>query len=121
MGEEYTPGAGKTDDSWLSVDEDGRIEIIERYHDEHDDHPPAPNPRQHALYHNVIESQIAEDERVADVYDHLVDEGVSRHNAIHAMGSVVQKYIKRAMKEGEPIDEEAYRSELEALDPDEWK
>ena len=111
----------KPNDDWTTLSDDDRIQAILDYHEQEDVHPLGPQPRQHAAFHNIIELQIARDDTVGEVCDRLVDEGLTRHNAIHAMASVLAKAIEAAKEKGEPIDEPAYVEELQALSAQSWR
>ncbi len=114
MTDPYDPHNGPTD-QWLALDDEQRVNLIAQYHQQTDDHPTAPNPDLHAAFHNLVESQVSTDDRVAAVLDRLVDEGLSRHAAVHAVGAVVQKHIKQAQQNNTTIDEDAYIEELQTL------
>jgi hypothetical protein len=47
-------------------------------------------------------------------------EGLDRHNAIHAIGSVLAKYMFDVMKHQQPFDDKAYGRELDALSAERW-
>jgi hypothetical protein len=51
-----------------------------------------PNPRLHSTIHAIIENQIAEGmAKTRDALARLISEGLSRHDAIHAIGSVLSR------------------------------
>ena len=120
MIEQYDPDNGHDADAWTAMDEQDRIDLIKKYHAEEEPHPPAPNPHLHAVFHNIVETQICVDKRVAEAIDKLTGDGLTRHNAIHAAASIVQKYIQAALSKNEPVDEDAYVKELEAFDTSAW-
>jgi Domain of unknown function (DUF1841) len=106
-----------TGDEWLELDEDERALAIEYFHwRQPRPHPLAPNPRLHGLIHMVVENQIARDEPafVRATLLRLTGEGLTRHDAIHAIGTVVAAQIHSQ----EPMDEEAYIERLDALSRD---
>src|SRR3712207_7765190 len=49
------------------------------------------------------------------------DAGVDRHSALHAVASVMSRFMFGAMKEGAEFDLSAYEAELARLDPLDWK
>lgn len=120
MIEQYDPDNGHDAESWIAMDEQARIELIKSYHEKEKPHPEAPNPHLHAVFHNIIETQACVDERVKKALERMVGDGLTRHNAIHAAASIVQKYIQAALSKQEPVDEEAYVEELEAFDANDW-
>ena len=83
-------------DAWLAADEHGRQMAVEYFHwREPRPHELAPNPRLHAVLHAVIETQIASDEPVEarQTLLRLTGEGLTRHDAVHAIGTVLTEFI----------------------------
>ncbi len=72
---------------WLDADEQERIEAVHAYHDQLDDHPPAGSMQAHSTMHAVVETQVASGEPAvtAEKLAELVEAGVDRHAAIHAL------------------------------------
>lgn len=106
---------------WLALDEQERIILIEDHHRR--TRAELPNPRLHAAIHAVVENQLAERLAVVrETLDRLMTEGLDRHNAIHAVGSVVAEHLWKAMNRA-PLDlnaEQWYSRRLEALTADDW-
>ena len=106
---------------WLAEDEQQRISIIDRYHRRHGFR--APRPQLHIAIHMVVENQIAlgDEMPVAETVQRLMGEGLSRHEAIHAVGAVLAKFLQDAIhsESGEP-DNEAYNREVSALTKERW-
>lgn len=54
-----------------------------------------PNLAAHAVFHAIIENQIAENlESVVRAMTRLTADGLGRHDAIHAIGSVLAEHIQ---------------------------
>ena len=86
----YDPNAAPDPQEWLALDEGERIMLCEDHHRSPScDHPLAPNPQLHAAIHNIVENQIAlgDETPVAENVDRLVRDGLSRHDAVHAIGT----------------------------------
>lgn len=84
----YEPS--KTPDSaeWLALDEQERVALVEEFHRRA--RVDLPNVKLHATMHVVVENQLAlNDEPVVRGLARLIKEGLTRHDAIHAIGSVV--------------------------------
>jgi hypothetical protein len=73
--------------------------------------------RAHLLIHEIVEKQLAEGDppEVGRVLHRLLANGLSRHEAIHAIGTVVAREALAMMKQGRPLDQEAYVRELQNL------
>ena len=84
---------------WLDADESERLEAVKRHHAEEPDE--LPNEQLHASIHVVVENQFAlEDETpVAAAIQRLMSEGLDRHDAIHAVGAVLSKYLWSVMRD----------------------
>ncbi len=90
--EQYDPLASPDATQWNSLDEATRLELVEQYHEETD--VPLPNPRLHALIHVVVENQLAEGvPQVTQTLKRLMNEGLDRHDSIHAIGFVLAGQI----------------------------
>jgi hypothetical protein len=83
-----------------------------------------PNAKVHAVLHAAVENQIAEGDAlpVGRTLERLMGEGLDRHDAIHAIGTVLIGHMNDLMKaghvEGDP--NLAYFAELERLTAAEW-
>jgi hypothetical protein len=85
---ERTPDASR----WLAFDDSERIAMVESWHRRA--RIRIPGSRVHAIIHAVVENQIALGESVIiENLGRLRAEGLSRHEAIHAIGSVLAEQI----------------------------
>lgn len=75
------------------------------------------NPILHITIHQTIENQLAEDDpqEVRHVLERLVAQGLSRHEAIHRIGSVLSEEIFYMMQDQQPYDEARYTRKLRQL------
>ena len=68
--------------AWLVLDEQERIQLAEAHH--RAAHIKLPNVKAHACFHPIVENQIAEGlESVVRAMARLMNEGLSRHEALH--------------------------------------
>src|SRR5690606_7169734 len=77
---------------WPTLDEDERLARIEAHHASPQcDHGLAANPDLHATVHLIVENQVAVGDATptAAAIDRLRGEGLARHEAVHAVGSVI--------------------------------
>lgn len=93
----YDPGEYPSASEWLELNELTRIELIEEFHANQE--IDLQNLRVHAAIHCAVENQIAENfEPTVQAMKRLCVEGLSRHDAIHAVGSVVAEHIFQVLK-----------------------
>jgi len=123
----YDPLVEPDPEAWLATDEQERISLIERYHRRHGSK--AERKRVHAIFHAIVENQIAEGDQlpVRRTLLRLMAEGLDRHDAVHAIGSVLAGHINELLRKDEDAlaisgqDPNAeYFSELERLTAEEW-
>src|SRR5437762_3456301 len=83
----YNPERGPDPDAWLALDEWARMELVETAHA----HVKLPNVRAHATIHTIAENQLAADDPAITraTLARLVAGGMTRHDAIHAIGRVI--------------------------------
>ncbi len=109
--------------AWLAADEQERLAAVEAHHRAlATPHPPTPNPRLHAAIHLVVENQVATGEppQARRALARLVAGGLSRHEAVHAIASVVASATKGALSAGR-FDPAAYARDLDALTAKGWR
>jgi hypothetical protein len=84
----YDPDAGPGPEEWLRLEDADRMRLVDAYHRRTGVR--LPNTRVHACIHTIVENQLALGEAVVvDVLRRLRTEGLSRHDAVHAIGSVL--------------------------------
>ncbi len=79
--------------------------------------------RVHAAIHVVVETQLKIDKpkETKQTLERLLASGLTRHEAIHAIGSAVSEVIFGCLSDRHPYDEETYVKQLQSLDPKAWK
>lgn len=88
----YDPDHTPNPEQWLALDEQMRIQIVEEHH--RAARIKLPNLKIHAAFHAIVENQIAENtESVVRAMARLTTEGLSRHEAVHAIASVLAEHI----------------------------
>ena len=114
-------------DDWLATDEQRRIDVIQHYHRR--EGIEVERAELHAVMHAIVENQIAEGDRlpVRRVLLRLMSEGLDRHDAIHAIGSVLAIHLNELARESTsrtPASDRdfnaIYFSELEKLTAESW-
>lgn len=119
----YDPEKQPIPAEWLALDEGERLHLVELYH--RASRIRLPNVRLHAAIHTVVENQLALDDQpiVRNSLNRLLSEGLSRHEALHAIGSVVAAHVYDILKSSSVPDHShaAYFSELETLTAEKWR
>ncbi|HYW11636.1 MAG TPA: DUF1841 family protein [Longimicrobium sp.] len=117
----YDPERAPDPARWLAEGEAQRIDIIQRFHRRTE--TGLPRPRVHAVMHMVVENQVAmpDEVAVAATVDRLMRDGLSRHEAIHAVGHVLLPFMARVAQTEEPFDTDAYDQALRDLTVEEWR
>ena len=105
---------------WLELDEEERIMAVEAYHEEIGE--ALPSGKMHAIIHTIVENQLAENLlETHRTLRRLMDDGLDRHDGIHAIGSVLSQHMFSAMNKaagkGSNTD---YHKMLKALTVEKW-
>lgn len=117
----YDPDSASRSD-WLETDEGERIELVSSYHRAKKIR--LPNAQLHAVIHVVVENQLALGEQaVVETLARLQREGLTRHDALHAIGSVLASDLYELMQETAATGEvyHRYRERLQALTAKDWR
>jgi hypothetical protein len=120
--EKYNPNRAIDPLGWTTLDEVERHYLVERYHRKK--RIKMPNVRIHAAIHVIVENQVAlaEEIPVQKTLERLMREGLDRHDAIHAIGSVLAGQMFDLIKNGskdQDVNEKYYR-QLEELTEEGW-
>jgi hypothetical protein len=107
---------------WLALDEDERIGLALDYHTRM--RIELPNAQLHAVLHATVESQIALGDQtpVRLKVRQLMAQGLDRHEAIHAVASVLIKFIADVMRDPEATGDpnRRYYAALRRLNARKW-
>jgi hypothetical protein len=110
----YDPDTPRNSADWLQTDEGERIELVSSYHRRKKVH--LPNAQLHAVIHVVVENQLALGEDVViETLARLQSEGLSRHDALHAIGSVLAADLYELMQASSEATGDAHRRYLDRL------
>ena len=119
----YDPLEAPEAEEWLALDEAERIRLAERYHRRA--RIRLPSIKAHAAIHAVVENQIAlgDEIPVRATLDRLMEEGLDRHEAIHAIGLVLAEHMYDLLQAREPETQriESYYAALARLTADDWR
>ena len=118
----YDPDRPPDANAWLAIDEDARLRLVSAYHQREQTAPPM--ARLHAALHVAVENQLAINEpTVVDTLARLRGEGLNRHEAVHAIGSVLAERLVATLR-GELTGDTlpgAYLRSLQSLSAEDWK
>jgi hypothetical protein len=120
--ETYDPERAIDPDEWNSLDESERQSLVEGYHRKK--HIKMPNSNLHAAIHVVVENQVAlgGEIPVQETLARLMGEGLSRHESVHAVGSVLAGILfdlSKYAEKGQDLNEDYYQ-QLEELTAENW-
>lgn len=121
--EQYDPLIEPNPEEWRDLDEQERIQLVEDYHRRA--RLPLPRARRsiHAMIHVVVENQIAASDPalVRHTVQRLIAEGLDRHDAIHAVASIVAEQLHSALHGKENFSTMRYVNDLESLTAESWR
>ena len=110
----YDPDVSPPTADWLQTDEGERVVLVTSYHRRKNTR--LPNAQLHAVVHVMVENQLAlGEEVVVKTLARLQTEGLNRHDAVHAIGSVLAGDLYKLMHDSSDASSDAYRRYLEAL------
>jgi hypothetical protein len=119
----YDPLEAPDPEEWLALDEQERIDLARDYH--RGAGIRLPNATVHATLHAIVETQIAlGDETPAErTAQRLMDDGLDRHDTIHAIGWVLIEFIADLIKapESDTNANPRYFAALERLTVGDWR
>ena len=118
----YDPMRSPKPSEWLALDESERVDLAMEFHTRH--HLKPGSLRAHAMFHAIVETQVAMGEElpVAATLERLQAEGLDRHEAVHAIASVLAEIVHGAATGSLSGDQRtAYISGLEKLHANEWR
>jgi len=117
----YDPVKAPDVEKWLELDPQERVVLVEQYHKKA--RVALANRVLHATMHAVVENQLAEGIPVVqEALSRLMAEGLDRHDAIHAIASVVAKHTWHILR-NEPVSgdpRERYFQAVRTLTARQW-
>ena len=99
MQTKYDPHKTPDPELWLSMDESDRLHLVEEYHRRM--RIEIPDRMLHSAIHATVENQIAMGDElpVRGKLEELMAEGLDRHEAVHAIGSVLAEHLYYLVKD----------------------
>ncbi len=120
----YDPESAPDPNEWLALPEGERIRLVRSYHVARKLR--APSMKAHAALHVVIENQLASGYGPSKrAVARLLSDGLSRHDALHAIASVVTQFIYESTQGQTETQRMTFQARLneaiERLESDGWK
>lgn len=120
----YNPEVVPDPAEWLSLPELERIRLVQNYHVANKEK--APSLKAHAAMHVVVENQLASGYGPSmRAMARLQAEGVTRHNAVHAIASVIAEFIYELRHEQTQEQRASFQSRMgdaiEQLKAEDWR
>jgi hypothetical protein len=123
MMKRYDPLDAPAPEEWLDLDESERLRLAEDFHRRA--RIRLPNVRAHAIFHTIVENQVAlgDEIPVRGTLERLVAEGLDRHEALHAIASVLSEHVFEISrgKLTQPDPNAPYFAALEKLTVESWR
>lgn len=116
----YDPDVAPDPSRWQEIDEQERIMLVEAHHRR--EGIELPSMTVHATMHAIVESQAAMGDElpVRRAIERLMGEGLDRHEAVHAVASVLALHVNNTLKAG-AANNEAYNDAVERLTVESWR
>ena len=118
---EYDPSASLDPEKWDLLDEDEKLALVHQYHEQYDSD--LPDLALHSLVHTIVENQIAlgDEIPVAATLARLEREGLDRHDAIHAIASILVNHLHEILSGSDAKGgHEQYYEAVTALTAESW-
>ena len=121
----YDPQIAPAPKEWLALDEGERVFHVEQYHRDARIRLPKSARHLHATVHAIVENQLALDDQiiVRSTLNRLMEDGLTRHEAIHAIGSVLIEHIYDVLhtESAAPDAHAPYYAALQQLTAEKWR
>jgi hypothetical protein len=123
MMKRYDPLEVPAPEEWLDINEAQRLRLVEGYH--RHARVRLPNAMVHATLHVIVENQAAlgDEIPVHRTLDRLMKEGIDRHEAIHAVASVLAEHMSDLVRSvpSQSDPNATYYAALEKLTVESWR
>lgn len=118
----YDPDKDQRADVWLAASEADRIAAVKAYHRRQ--RIRLPSLKLHAAIHTIVENQLALGEQVVlEALARLRSQGLTRHEAVHAIGMVLSEEVYEALTnpDAEADLNKPYMDRVKKLTADQWR
>ena len=121
--ENYDPNHAIDSQDWLALNEQERQQLVEDYHNTLNLSLERGALKMHCMLHVVVENQLAESEYpiLRQTLAKLIRQGLNRHEAIHAISSILSNGLFEAMQGSDSeFSIKKYRGKLEKITAKRW-
>jgi hypothetical protein len=109
----YDPERAPDPAAWLAEPDQERIRVVATFHSAH--RLKSGNAKAHAAVHVIVENQIASGfGPTVRAFARLQGQGLSRHDAIHAVGAVMTQFMFAAIRDPQATDAESLQAQINA-------
>jgi hypothetical protein len=120
----YNPAMPPSSEAWLNLSEQRRHDLVATFH--RVNQLKSGDANLHAAMHVIVENQIAMGfNPTLRAMERLQTQGLSRHDAVHAIGSVLAGLLFTSIRNPGENDSRALEARisvaLESLDADTWR
>jgi Domain of unknown function (DUF1841) len=120
----YNPELAPDPGAWLCIPEDQRLRSVTMFHMVHREK--SGNQKAHAALHVAVENQIATGfGPTVRAMTRLQSEGLSRHDSIHAIATVIAEHLYAQMQAQDKQEASAFQSgvnqDIEELSASVWR
>lgn len=121
--ESYDPSIQPNTEEWLEITDDERTAIVREFHEKTEEGLDEKALTIHSAVHVIVENQLAMGvELLPETIAKLVKQGLSRHEAIHAIGAIITEDIFDIMRGNKSeFSPKQYRRKLEKITAKRWK
>lgn len=109
---------------WLALSDSERVRVAQSHHVAQ--RVKGPNLKAHAAVHVIVENQVATGfQPTCRAIERLQQQGLSRHDALHAVGAVVAEFMFASLNSKRPQDagevQRKMNAAIEALSASTWR
>ena len=119
---QYNPGKNPKPREWLALSEITRLDLISQFHEDHGEF--GESMEAHAGIHAVVETQLAMNvPNARSALGRLRKSGLTRHDAIHAIGTVLAEHMHELTTNQDVSPDEAnsrYYERLRTFTREDW-
>ena len=120
--ENYHLSQTPSPEEWLELDESIRIDLVREAHEAAGVKFQEGAENMHSVIHVIVENQLALNvEPVPATIAKLTRQGLSRHEAIHAIGAVLSEDMFEIIKNNQEHNFKKYRRRLDKLTAKRWR
>lgn len=120
----YNPEKQPDSGEWLAMPEGERIRSVSTHHMMNRER--SGNAKAHAAIHVIVENQVAMGfGPTVRAFERLQKQGLSRHDCVHAVGSVLSEYMFSALRDPNAADPSSLQAQvnaaIERLEAESWR